>query len=342
MRETMKKTITLKHFLAVITLVFIFLAVSSVIFYSRYQTFTAQSRITSDHILTVVGGNTAQSIANKLIPEKNIENKILLRLFFKLHPEITHIKRGSYQVRNGWNFEELFRHLVASDEYQHKITFIEGSTFKQWRHQISQAAGLIDDTADLTEAELAELLNINHAKLEGMFLPETYFYPEGTLATTLYKQSHQALASYLEQTWQQRDAKLPLKSAYEALILASIIEKETAVESERTTVASVFVNRLNKKMRLQTDPTVIYGLGDAYKGDIKRKHLRQRTDYNTYVIRGLPPTPIAMVGKTSIYAALHPATTSYLYFVASGDGGHYFSKSLKEHNRAVRKYILNK
>ncbi|MDX2321171.1 MAG: endolytic transglycosylase MltG [Moritella sp.] len=332
----------MKKIITAISLLFTILLITCVLFYSRYQAFISIERVKTDHILAVASGDTAQSIANELIAEPNFESKVFLRLFFKQYPTITNIKLGSYKVTAGWNFKTLFEHLVAGDEFQHKITFIEGSTFKEWRKQLTQVSGMIDDTAGLSEIEIAQLLNIKNSKLEGLMLPETYFYPEGTLVSALYLKSHKKLQAYLNQTWETRDKNLPLKSPYEALILASIIEKETGLESERTTVSSVFINRLNKRMRLQTDPTVIYGMGDDYKGNIRRKDLRQKTDYNTYVIRGLPPTPIAMVGKTSIDAALHPAKTSYLYFVASGDGGHYFSKNLKEHNRAVRKYILKK
>jgi len=332
----------MKKIITAISLLFTILLIACVLFYSRYQSFVSTERVTADHILTVSPGDTAQSIANKMLEEIDLESKVFLRVFFKQNPGITNIKLGSYKVTAGWDFKTLFEHLESGDEFQHKITFIEGSTFKEWRQQLVNVSGLVNDTADLSEKELAELLQIENPKLEGLMLPETYFYPQGTLVSALYLKSHKKLQAYLEQAWETRDKNLPLKTPYEALILASIIEKETGLESERTTVASVFINRLNKRMRLQTDPTVIYGMGDDYKGNIRRKHLRQKTDYNTYVIRGLPPTPIAMVGKTSIDAALHPAKTNYLYFVASGDGGHYFSKNLKEHNRAVRKYILKK
>ncbi|GIC78972.1 endolytic transglycosylase MltG [Moritella sp. F3] len=332
----------MKKIITAVSLLFTILLIACVLFYSRYQSFISVDRVQSDHILTVASGDTAQSIANSMIAVPDMESKVFLRLFFKQNPSITNIKLGSYKVTAGWDFKTLFEHLVSGDEFQHKITFIEGSTFKEWRQQLSQAKGIIDDTAGLSEPEIAQLLNIDNPKLEGLMLPETYFYPEGTLVSALYRKSHKKLQAYLDAAWQSRDKNLPLKNAYEALILASIIEKETGLESERTTVGSVFINRLNKRMRLQTDPTVIYGMGDDYKGNIRRKHLRQKTAYNTYVIKRLPPTPIAMVGKTSIDAALHPATTNYLYFVASGDGGHYFSKNLKEHNRAVRKYILKK
>ncbi|MFA0232494.1 endolytic transglycosylase MltG, partial [Vibrio sp. 10N.261.45.A7] len=192
---------------------------------------------------------------------------------------------------------------------------------------------------DMSEKEIAEKLGIENEKLEGLFLAETYHYTYGTSDLDLLKRAHRDLMNVVNEEWENRADKLPLKSPYEALILASIIEKETAVASERERVSSVFVNRLNKRMRLQTDPTVIYGMGDSYDGNIRKKDLRTPTPYNTYTMSGLPPTPIAMAGKASINAALNPEKSNYLYFVASGTGGHVFSKSLTEHNRAVRAYL---
>lgn len=187
------------------------------------------------------------------------------------------------------------------------------------------------------------MLWLNEASsAEGLFLADTYFFTANTAASSILKRAHKAMLDYVETQWQQRQADLPLNSPYDALILASIIEKETAVSEERTKIAGVFVNRLRKNMRLQTDPTVIYGIGDTYDGNITRKHLRTPTPYNTYTIKGLPPTPIAMAGKEAIWAALNPMETDALYFVARGDGSHEFSSSLAAHNAAVRKYQLNR
>ncbi len=190
-----------------------------------------------------------------------------------------------------------------------------------------------------SEADIAKQLGIEQSKLEGLFLAETYHFTKGVSDLDILKRAHRKLEGILNSAWETRQENLPLTSPYQALILASIIEKETAVESERERIASVFVNRLNKRMRLQTDPTVIYGMGDNYDGNIRKKDLRAPTPYNTYVINGLPPTPIAMPGEASIRAALNPEQSAYLYFVASGNGGHVFSKNLTEHNRAVRAYL---
>ncbi|MDF5601826.1 endolytic transglycosylase MltG, partial [Vibrio parahaemolyticus] len=205
--------------------------------------------------------------------------------------------------------------------------------------QLKSAPYLKHDLTDLSEKEMAAKLGIEREKLEGLFLAETYHYTAGASESQLLKRAHRKLNKILDASWEARQEKLPLQDKYEALILASIIEKETAIDSERERVASVFINRLNKRMRLQTDPTVIYGMGDAYDGNIRKKDLRTPTPYNTYTINGLPPTPIAMAGEASIEAALNPESSNYLYFVASGKGGHVFSKSLAEHNRAVRAYL---
>ncbi len=308
----------------------------------RYQKFLSQPIVTATDIYTVDKGDNAVSVAAEFIVDPNQEIKLYSRLFFRLNPELTKIRQGSYKVSAGWNIVELFRSLSSGKEFQHKITFVEGTRFSDWQRQIQSAEGLVDNTSHLSEAELAKKLSLATDKIEGLLLPETYFYTHDSNSLALYRQAQQDLASYLARQWPSRAKNSPLKTPYEALILASIIEKETALDSERGLIASVFVNRLRKKMRLQTDPTVIYGMGDSYKGNIKRKHLKQKTPYNTYVIKGLPPTPIAMVGKTSIDAALNPERSDYLYFVASGKGGHHFSRTLEEHNRAVRKYILKR
>lgn len=295
--------------------------------------------IEQPHLVTVERGNNLNTVISTFVDDQWIKPTQFSSLIRRFHPNLTQIKVGTFEVLPGMTFEQALNAIIDGKEYQLAITFIEGSTFKEWREQFKQAEYLEHETDTLTEAEIAQQLGIEREKLEGLFLAETYHYSVGDSDLDILKRAHRKLNVILEQSWETRQDKLPLKNRYEALILASIIEKETSVPSERERVASVFVNRLNKRMRLQTDPTVIYGMGDRYDGNIRKKDLREATPYNTYVINGLPPTPIAMPGKASILAAVNPEDSNYLYFVASGTGGHVFSKNLRDHNRAVQQYL---
>ncbi|NOH27995.1 endolytic transglycosylase MltG [Vibrio mediterranei] len=295
--------------------------------------------IEQPHLVTVERGNNLNTVISTFVEDQWIKPTQFSSLVSRFHPNLTQIKVGTFEVLPGMTFEQALNAIIDGKEYQLAITFIEGSTFKEWREQFKQAEYLEHKTDTLTEAEIAQQLGIEREKLEGLFLAETYHYSVGDSDLDILKRAHRKLSVILEQSWDARQEKLPLKNSYEALILASIIEKETSVPSERERVASVFVNRLNKRMRLQTDPTVIYGMGDRYDGNIRKKDLREATPYNTYVINGLPPTPIAMPGKASILAAVNPEDSNYLYFVASGTGGHVFSKNLRDHNRAVQQYL---
>ncbi|WP_427979113.1 endolytic transglycosylase MltG [Agarivorans sp.] len=263
-----------------------------------------------------------------------------LRVWFKLHPQHSQIKRGYYALPEQLSYAELAQLLASGKVMQLKVSLIEGETFAEFWAKLNTTEGI--KPSDKTEQQLIEWLKLEHSKLEGLLLPETYFFVHDTPAEQIVLRANQALNKVLEEQWSKRQENLPLANPYQALILASIIEKETGAKFERPTIASVFVNRLNKGMRLQTDPTVIYGMGERYDGNIRRKDLREATPYNTYVIKALPPTPIAMASEDAIIAALNPEHTRYYYFVAKGGGEHYFSKSLAEHNRAVRKYILKK
>ncbi|MGY3569163.1 endolytic transglycosylase MltG [Vibrio paucivorans] len=296
-------------------------------------------KITEPEIITISSGTSLNGVLNQLAQNEWIETSEYSRLLRRVHPELVHIKAGTFQIEPQQTLEQALLFLNEGREHQFAITFVEGSRFSEWIEALSQAPYLEHELKGLSEEQVAVELGIEQSKLEGLFLAETYHYTVGTSDADILKRAHQKLNDVLDSKWQEKQANLPLKTPYEALILASIIEKETAVESERERVASVFVNRLNKRMRLQTDPTVIYGMGDNYDGNIRKKDLRTPTPYNTYVINGLPPTPIAMPGRASIEAALNPEDSNYLYFVASGKGGHVFSKNLADHNRAVRAYL---
>ena len=233
---------------------------------------------------------------------------------------------------------DLLAKLVRGDRIVLTVTLVEGWTFKQFREALAKAEHLRHDTQALTAAEIMKTLGKPGLAAEGRFFPDTYHYFKNASDIDVLRQSLQLMDRRLQAAWDARAPGLPLKSADEALVLASVVEKETGLPKDRPEIAGVFINRLKIGMRLQTDPTVIYGLGDAFDGNLRRSHLQADTPFNTYTRAGLPPTPIAMPGKASLMAAVQPAQTKALYFVARGDGSSHFSGSLDEHNRAVNKY----
>lgn len=326
-----------------VTFIFVVALISAGGVYWGYQqalSFISQPVILSKaELITVKPGMHLRKKLNQLYQDEKIQGVEWARFVPYLAPELAHLKVGTYWVEPGISLRELLAQLNSGQEHQFAITFVEGSRFTDWQIELQEAPEIKHILADKSESEIAELLGIEREKLEGLFLPETYHYTAGTTDLAILRRAHQDLQDIVNASWEKRDAKLPLTSPYEALTLASIIEKETGVGAERERIASVFVNRLNKRMRLQTDPTVIYGMGESYDGNIRKKDLRAPTPYNTYVIWGLPPTPIAMAGKAAIEAALNPDGSDYLYFVATGTGGHTFSKTLVQHNRAVRAYL---
>jgi UPF0755 protein len=267
------------------------------------------------------------------------------KLWLKLHPQYNTIKSGFYEIPANSLFIDIVDLFAKGTVKQFSITLIEGLTIAQWLDALSQSPQLVHDIKS-TESLYSELMISDisfcanaYKSIEGCLLPDTYFYTKGTKSSEILKRSYRAMEVFLQDLWPSRYKDIPIESRYEALILASIIEKETAIKSERGEIAGVFVNRLNMNMRLQTDPTVIYGIGEDFDGNITKKHLRTPTAYNTYVIKGLPITPIAMPNKASIQAALFPELTDSLYFVATGDGGHQFSTNLADHNKALREYL---
>ncbi len=258
----------------------------------------------------------------------------------RLQGNANRIGAGEYLIDAGSTPAEFYQQLVDGKVVQHALTIVEGWSFRQMMAALN-AHPLIKHT--LTDAGDAQIMAaIGHAgeHPEGRFLPDTWHFPRGISDVEFLRRAYAAMQTYLMQEWQKRDTGLPLKTPYEALILASIVEKETGLASERPAIAGVFIRRLQKRIRLQTDPTVIYGMGERYRGNIRRADLKRDTPYNTYRHHGLPPTPIALPGRAAIRAALHPAPGDALYFVARGDGSHYFSATLEEHNRAVIKYQL--
>jgi len=248
------------------------------------------------------------------------------------------IKYGNYQLQKEYSLIELLNMISSGRSELSQITVIEGSTFNELRALLNAHPGLRHDSILLSESEILQRMGANEQAAEGLFFPDTYNFSSGSSDLLVLKRAYQTMQRHLQENWANRDADLPLDSPYQALILASIVEKETGQVSDRPMIASVFINRLHKNMRLQTDPTVIYGMGDKFDGNLRKKDLQQDTRYNTYTRNGLTPTPIALPGLAAIQAVLHPASSRALYFVARGDGSSHFSNSLIEHNNAVNRY----
>ena len=249
------------------------------------------------------------------------------------------IKAGSYEVETGLTPLALLAKLTRGDVTQAELALIEGWNFRQFRAALDRHPDLRHDTVDLSDIEILQRLGVDASHPEGLFFPDTYLFARRSSDLDVLRRAYHNQQNVLAREWTRRAGGLPYRDPYEALIMASIVEKETGQAADRPMVASVFINRLRSGMLLQTDPTVIYGLGADFDGDIKKRDLLADTPYNTYIRRGLPPTPIAMPGTAALRAALNPPATDYLYFVARGDGSSAFSRNLDEHNRAVARYI---
>jgi UPF0755 protein len=292
----------------------------------------------SGSTLLVKPGSSLRSIASDLKNRQFLRRSIYLVLLGRWLDLDARIKAGEYSLPANLNPEQLLQMLAEGRVIQHSVTLVEGETFKEMVERIKQDQVLEQTLESYQPEEIMRTIGYPDVHPEGRFLPETYHFPRGTTDIQFFRRAYAAMEKYLQDNWPERDSELPLKTSYEALILASIVEKETGVAEERARIAGVFTRRLKKGMRLQTDPTVIYGMGDSYDGDIRYRDLRTDTPYNTYTRFGLPPTPIAMPGKDAILAVLHPEPGQALYFVARGDGSHHFSATLQEHNTAVDRY----
>jgi len=262
----------------------------------------------------------------------------LLALLARAKRADTAIKAGSYAVKEGVTPSQLLDKLLKGKVTQGELTLVEGWTFRQWRARLDKHPDLKHELLGLSEAQIIDKLGLNVAALEGQLFPDTYLFDKQSSDFELLARAQRAMQRKLDAEWASRTAGLPYKTPNDALIMASIVEKETGREADRDLVAAVFVNRLRKGMLLQTDPTVIYGIGERFDGNLRKRDLLTDTPYNTYIRPGLPPTPISMPGQASIRAALNPASSDVIYFVARGDGSSEFSRTLDEHNRAVNKY----
>ena len=296
--------------------------------------------IHDDQFFIVEKGTSSQKLAKQLEEQGIVQHSdvALLPYLIRLNPELSNFKAGVYSLNNLHTVEDLLKHLNSGKEMQLNVKFIEGRTFKAFREQLAKASYLEQTLTGKSEAEIAKLLGLSTDKLEGWIAPDTYNYVPYSSDLALLKRAYQKQQKALDEAWQNKAENLPLANPYEMLILASIVEKETGVANERPQVASVFVNRLKQGWKLETDPTVIYGLGERYNGKIYKKDLQEATPYNTYIINGLPPTPIAMPSEAALKAVSQPDSTPYFFFVADGTGGHKFSRSLNEHNQAVKEW----
>ncbi len=291
---------------------------------------------------TVEPGASLIGVANDLKRRGIIDHPSYLVWYARWEGGADHIKAGDYILQPGMTPARLLEQLVSGEVVQYTLTIPEGWTFRQLIAALDRHDKIKHELRGYNDDAIMVMLGLPGQHPEGLFYPDTYKFSEGTSDIVLLKQAYEAMTTRLESEWRQRAPGLPYDTPYEALIMASIIEKETALPEERERIAGVFVRRLQKNMRLQTDPTVIYGMGERFDGNIRRRDLKAPTPYNTYLIKGLPPTPIALPGGASIHAALHPASGDELYFVSRGDGSHQFSATFDEHNAAVRKYQLKR
>lgn len=316
---------------------FLSIALLAVLAGYLYYSITDPVTIKDDEIFVVQAGDSAYSLGNSLSDKGLIASPYLTRVVAKLHPEWVP-KVGKYAIKPDMNLLDIMMLFDSGESIFYSITLLEGKTTKEFLLAMKAKGNITMTLLGSSDEEIAEKLGLDVDHPEGQFFANTYRYHDGDTDVSILKHAHTLMRQTLAELWAAKAENLPYKSPYEALIMASIIEKETGVPYERPLIAQVFISRLKKGMRLQTDPTVIYGLGDKFKGNLTRKGLQDVSPYNTYRIYGLPPSPIANVGREAVEAALNPEHTTALYFVAKGDGTHAFSNTLREHNRAVREY----
>jgi len=292
----------------------------------------------SPYTFEVKAGASLRQVARELSAAGIVPGELPLVALARWRAVDRAIKAGNYEIASGVTLPQLLDRLTQGDVLQTALTVIEGATFADVRRALQADPAVAKTLLDLPEAELMQRIGAPGASAEGWFFPDTYFFATGSTDAVLLARAHRLMRARLDAAWAQRAPDLPLKDPYDALILASIVEKETGAGGDRPLIASVLVNRLRAGMRLQADPTVIYGLGAGFDGNLRKRDLETDTPYNTYTRDGLPPTPIALPGQASLEAVTRPPKTSYLYFVARGDGTSEFSTNLADHNRAVAKY----
>ncbi len=299
-------------------------------------------KLTQEQLLDVPAGATPTGTFNRLENEGVIDGAFWLRLYWRFNLDGQPLHSGEYRMTPGMTAQDLIGLWQRGEVVQYSLTLVEGWNFRQVRSALARHDKIVQSLSGLSDSEVMDKLGHPGVFPEGRFFPDTYRFVRGMTDVEFLKKAYNRLDDVLAQEWSKRAADAPYTDPYQALIMASLVEKETGVPEERAQIAGVFVRRLKIGMQLQTDPTVIYGLGERYNGKLTRAHLKEANPYNTYMIAGLPPTPIAMVGREAIHAALNPAPGSSLYFVARGDGSHIFSDDLDAHNAAVREFQLKR
>lgn len=327
--------------IALVMVAFVLLAASATAYWFHQQ-LNQPLKLESSRLLDIAPGQSFIGLLNQLEQESVISSSLPTRIWLKLTGDAGVIRKGEYQLETPITLAQLYKKLQLGEVVTYKITLVEGSTFNDMRQTLAAAEKLTPTTADWSEAKVMAALAMPEQAAEGWFFPDTYTYSKGMQDLDLMRQANTRMQTLLAEVWASRVEGLPYKIPYDALIMASIVERETGAPHEREDIAGVFVRRLQKGMRLQTDPTVIYGMDKNYQGKISRRNLREPTPWNTYTQHGLPLTPIALPGEAALRASVTPAEGKTLYFVARGDGTHKFSATLAEHNQAVKKYQLKR
>lgn len=333
----------MKKFLLFLLIVLIAFAGVTAYLWQGFQKFVDQP-LGLEQELTVVKGESAFGLGQEWHDQGLIDNYYYYQILMRLKPELRDIKAGDYRVTADMTAVDILKKIVAGKVITYQVTLVEGANIYEVLASLKSQKDLVQTLDNKQDFELTwqQLEFTGRDYPEGLFFADTYQFTKGDTDLDILKRAHKRLNQVLDEEWSNRAPDLPYDEPYQALIMASIVEKETAVPSERAQISGVFVRRLEKGMLLQTDPTIIYGLLPDFDGNIRRRDIRNPHQWNTYVHKGLPPTPIAIVGRDAIHAAMNPAPGDTLYFVAKGDGSHHFSKTLREHNRAVRKYQLNR
>ncbi|HEY8094845.1 MAG TPA: endolytic transglycosylase MltG [Methylobacter sp.] len=340
-RKWLSKRLTMNH--KIIGFILLVLSFAGGWLWMDYQSALHQPALLEQTVyIEIEKGDSLNLIIDKLLAQKLAVKPFWFKVIALQSNALKKLKTGEYELTSGLTVPQIIALFVQGKTKQHAITFPEGWSFKEILHEIEKNPNLEHSLNGVCLESVMSKLKSDAQSPEGLLFPDTYFFEKHTSDLALLKRAYDKMQQVLQQEWLNKSEDLPFKTPYEALTLASIVEKETGVAAERPLIAGVFIRRLEQNMLLQTDPTVIYGMGEAYQGDIKSKDLTTATPYNTYVISGLPPTPIAMPGREALNAVLHPDKGDSLYFVARGDGTHVFSATLKDHNMAVDEFQRKK